>query len=632
MRQNSQGKRFEAIDIIDPEIEKLIGLSDYVLSETIGAGKYVLYDKIARRKVLLKTGDSARLENEAALLEKFRGAGVPRLYFCLSRDGKAVLMREYIEGETLRKAVSDNGCFSQYKAAKIGADICRVLNRLHSAQPPVIHRDIKTENVVLTPSGEVYIIDFDISREYNEISSRDTYVFGTPETSPPEQFGYSQTDKRSDIYAVGILLCEIYSGSIKPDNAKLKGKLGKIIRRCTGFSPDSRYKSADELVSALDQIALRKSKTKKALAIAASAVLCFSLGSGVALIGQNITKNAISENNVLSADNVYDFSDPGMEKLVRIILNKPTGNITIGDLNEITSITIAGDNHFCSWNTTLTHGNEITVDGTLVGSYGDIVSLEDIKYMPNLSTLMLCNQRISDISPISSSNIVELSLHGNSISDLSALSDCLSLRKLSISANPVSDISPLTSLPALSELDLGATDITSIDDCLKMRSLTKLQLEDCRALEDFSALGNMNYLLYLSIRPCSDETFDMIAELTNLRSLFVWEAACLTSLEQLSKLTELTYLGVDACRLSSLEGVEKFDKLDSLAFRYNYVTDLSPLKKLPSLKYLAINDNPITDLEPINDMQSLISLSIEASQLDMTNVVREDIDITIEDS
>lgn len=169
-----------------PEIELLSEIKS-----TDRTSLYILYDRVCRRKLLMKSGDRGIIENEAAMLERFAGSGVPPVYGCSGLGDKGFIFRRYIEGRTLREHIDEDGCFTAERTAKIGAEVCRILSRLHSAEPPVIHRDIKTDNVVLTPEGEVYIIDFDITREYDEAVERDTHVLGTPITAPPEQFGYT---------------------------------------------------------------------------------------------------------------------------------------------------------------------------------------------------------------------------------------------------------------------------------------------------------------------------------------------------------------------------------------------------------------------------------------------------------
>ncbi len=238
-----------------------------LISEVKSEGKTkiaVLYDRVCRRKVFMKSGDADIIENEARMLAHFGGEGVPELYGCFGCDGRTYLLRRYIEGQNLYERTENDGKFSPAEAAEIGIKLCKAVSRLHSSTPPVVHRDIKPENVIITDNGEIFLVDLGIAREYDENSSRDTQVMGTLSAAPPEQFGYGQTDERSDVYSIGVLLREITAGS--------PGKrLGAVINKCTAFAPEQRYRNASEVCKALEK--LRKKPFPKAAAMAAAMVL-----------------------------------------------------------------------------------------------------------------------------------------------------------------------------------------------------------------------------------------------------------------------------------------------------------------------------------------------------------------------
>jgi serine/threonine protein kinase len=94
--------------------------------------------------------------------------------------------------------------------------------------------------------GQVVLIDFDIARVYNSASEADTQFFGTREYAPPEQYGFSQTDSRADIYSFGILLRYILTGNERENaNVRIYKPLARIIKKCTAFAPKERFTSAD---------------------------------------------------------------------------------------------------------------------------------------------------------------------------------------------------------------------------------------------------------------------------------------------------------------------------------------------------------------------------------------------------
>ena len=124
-------------------------------------------------------------------------------------------------------------------------ELCQALTILHSNE--IIHRDIKPENIIVTQEGDVKLIDFDISRIGNNNAKKDTVILGTTGFAAPEQYGIAQTDERSDIYSIGILINVMLTGD-HPSKKMCKGKWQKIVNKCTKINPDERYQSVKELM------------------------------------------------------------------------------------------------------------------------------------------------------------------------------------------------------------------------------------------------------------------------------------------------------------------------------------------------------------------------------------------------
>src|SRR5258706_414757 len=98
------------------------------------------------------------------------------------------------------------------KVFDIGIQLCTVLGYFHTPQPSIIFRDLKPANILLTPHGQIYLIDFGIARHFKPGQSRDTIAFGSPGYAPPEQYGKTQTTPRADIYALGATLHQLLTG------------------------------------------------------------------------------------------------------------------------------------------------------------------------------------------------------------------------------------------------------------------------------------------------------------------------------------------------------------------------------------------------------------------------------------
>lgn len=196
---------------------------------------------------------------EKNILSELRYAGLemfpmPLLFI---KEGESVFyLREYIEGETLFGLVKRKGCMPENTLCQTGIRLCRLLEILHRQNPPVIHRDIKPENIVYTPKHIFTLIDFETARKYSPEKQHDTYVMGSRPTAAPEQFGYAQTDQRTDIYGLGMTMNYLACGTYDRrdlKNTKISRGIRRIIFKATSFDPDERFQSAEHLRCVLMQ-------------------------------------------------------------------------------------------------------------------------------------------------------------------------------------------------------------------------------------------------------------------------------------------------------------------------------------------------------------------------------------------
>lgn len=185
----------------------------------------------------------------------------PEIYQLKANSQHLYLTEEYIQGSTLAALMSKHA-FTCPEAVSIGLQLCDAADILHRCTPPIIHRDLTPWNLMLTDSHILKIIDFDTARNYKPDAACDTHRLGTLEYAAPEQFGYSQTDERSDIYSIGVLLYELahgksFSRNNNPSTAPAfvstaaHRRLDDIITRCTMFAPSQRYQSVQSLHHAL---------------------------------------------------------------------------------------------------------------------------------------------------------------------------------------------------------------------------------------------------------------------------------------------------------------------------------------------------------------------------------------------
>lgn len=184
-------------------------------------------------------------------------AFVPRLYECYDTEDSRVVVMEYVHGATLREVVERKGpSFSL--ACEVYPAICRAVMGLHrSFDPPLIHRDLKPDNIIMR-NGDAVLVDLGIARQWQEGKLRDTMRFGTREFAPPEQYGFGQTDVRSDVYALGQLLFYCLTGRTATQRDRdasflvegVTERTAPIIKRAMAFSPAERYESVGALLRA----------------------------------------------------------------------------------------------------------------------------------------------------------------------------------------------------------------------------------------------------------------------------------------------------------------------------------------------------------------------------------------------
>lgn len=175
-----------------------------------------------------------------------RCENLPEVYESVMLEDGQIVLEEFIRGMTVAQALEATKY--KYKDAKsILLRLCNALAVLHDRK--IIHRDVKPENVLVGDEGRVVLIDLNISRKENR-QKRDTVVMGTVGYASPEQLGIAQSDARTDIYAVGVLLNVMLTGK-HPSESMATGHAGRVVRKCLNVDPNARYQSAKRLAEDL---------------------------------------------------------------------------------------------------------------------------------------------------------------------------------------------------------------------------------------------------------------------------------------------------------------------------------------------------------------------------------------------
>ena len=171
---------------------------------------------------------------------------LPEVFEVGSQGDKHAVLEEFIEGDNLGVLLQD-ALFSSKETRDVVIQVCRALWVLHSMA--AVHRDVKPENIIIRGKDAI-LIDFDAARLHKPEHESDTQILGTVGFAAPEQYGLSQSDARTDIYSLGVLMNVMLTGE-HPSKKLAEGRMGRIVQRCTQVNPAKRYKNVLYLMEAL---------------------------------------------------------------------------------------------------------------------------------------------------------------------------------------------------------------------------------------------------------------------------------------------------------------------------------------------------------------------------------------------
>lgn len=584
------------------------------LKETEEKQIYILKHKLTGKSFILKCTLNAGQEtadNEYQLLRSLESTGCPGLPRALGlyrSDKKSFLLEDYVPGVSLFDHIDAGRNFTVSEILSIGMQICKILVTMHGQNPPVIHRDISPKNILLSKDGSVTLIDLGIARKYAIDKSDDTVYIGTAVSAPPEQFGYGQTDTRSDIYSVGVLL---YYLAAKNYNLKslsetgLPHSLRKIVKKCTEFDPKKRYQKVDILYRHL------KSLCSKPKYIKASAIMLKKyrrLQAVCCLLVLLLTVSISAYFYQYKVNSYYTapvtFQSPLIETAVRQELSlSPEEPINREMLKLVTSLYICGDQIYAS-DTQYDFRAHSYINEQEITTRGPIISLADLSAMTHLSELSLPNQKISDLSPIKDLPLKKLNLGSNEITDISLLSGFTDLKELYIGDNPVSDLSVLADLMYLDYLNIDALTIPDLT------FLNSLDLDTFSFMitvvknRDYSPLESQTSLKALDTMDMDVAALPYVNQLKTLKILKLYSCK-FTSLHELNNLSGLNELHMHSSGLASLDGIGTFPELTYLGIENVKVTDITPITALKKLTGLGIIDTPVKDYSPLKELPVL---------------------------
>lgn len=585
------------------------------LKESEDSSTFLVKETATGILCVLKWGRNRQTEflrNEMEIMKKMADrklSGIPKTYRIFEENGEVYLVREYIEGMSLAQMVLQKGGISEAEICRISRKICQTAEQFQNPDEPMIHRDIKPENIVVTPGGEVVFIDFGTMRSYKKDGSRDTFVVGTRGTAAPEQYGYTQTDQRTDVYAIGQTMLYMVSESYEMNQlfeCAVSRRMKKIIEKACSFEPDKRYGDAAQLRRAVEkcQANNRKKVYKKAGAvfglIAAGYILAIFSPDGTVIENKRIeTAEQSAAEEQIQAEII--FREELIEEAVRKELGlSKTDKITASMLENVRKLRIVGKEILDDEDTFWGEGRHVDGKDSSFGSVrGNITDLSDLAQMVNLEELALCNQKIEDISGLKELPLKKLYLSKNMITDFSVLLNLIDLDTLCIMENPAENLSVIGECTGILRLNIQGMNLTDID-FLKNLSLDYLDMSNVEVENNiFEPLAEMKKLDTLCMCDVNEAAAETLSQMSTLKALFMWgDSTILENLKPLKGMTQLETLAFTT-QISSLEGIEQFPSLNFLSVSFSLVKDLSPVTGAKNLQVIDISNADIKNFEPL---------------------------------
>lgn len=585
------------------------------LKESEDSSTFLVKETATGILCVLKWGRNRQVEflrNEMEIMKKMADrklSGIPKAYRIFEENGKVYLVREYIEGMSLAQMVLQKGGISEAEIYRISRKICQTAEQFQNPDEPMIHRDIKPENIVVTPGDEVVFIDFGTMRSYKKDGSRDTFVVGTRGTAAPEQYGYTQTDQRTDVYAIGQTMLYMVSESYEMNQLSecaVSRRMKKIIEKACSFEPDKRYGDAAQLRRAVEkcQANNRKKVYKKAGAvfglIAAGYILAIFSQDGTVIENKRIeTAEQSAAEEQIQAE--ITFREELIEEAVRKELGlSKTDKITASMLEDVRKLRIVGKEILDDEDTFWGEGHHVDGKDSSFGSVrGNITDLSDLAQMVNLEELALCNQKIEDISGLKELPLKKLYLSKNMITDFSVLLNLIDLDTLCIMENPAENLSVIGECTGILRLNIQGMNLTDID-FLKNLSLDYLDMSNVEVENNiFEPLTEMKKLDTLCMCDVNEAAAETLSQMSTLKALFMWgDSTILENLKPLKGMTQLETLAFTT-QISSLEGIEQFPSLNFLSVSFSLVKDLSPVTGAKNLQVIDISNADIENFEPL---------------------------------
>lgn len=334
---------------------------DFVGEGGMGQVYRAVHTRIGRTvaiKVLTHTAESAivqRFLNEARIQASLRHPGVAALYDFIEDQGRSVIIMEYVDGQTVQDITRREGTWNAERALPVLRSCAATLAYVHSQG--IVHRDLKSANLKITPGGETKLLDFGIATA--QMASRLTvqgFVIGTFQSLSPEQARGEPATPASDVWAFGVLAYEMLTGSLPFEGANqlelfskimkasftppavlkpgIPAGLERVIERCLRRNPIDRYASMEALIADLDEAASRAAVGPRLQPVLVRRAL---IGTGAAVVLSSLAVAVLLRHTGSSSPaDAYPGVTPSSAAVSRSSSEAPWNPAQTGDLKHVT--------------------------------------------------------------------------------------------------------------------------------------------------------------------------------------------------------------------------------------------------------------------------------------------------------
>lgn len=319
----------------------------------------------AIKEVQKEVKNSVNFLAEPNILKKLKHPGIPRIIDIFYENDNLYMVEDYIEGENLKEYVKRKGSLNAEEICKIALEIGKIVKYLHSFDPPIIHRDLKPSNIMITPEGEVVLIDFGISRVYKPGQESDTVYIGSKGYAAPEQFyGTGQSSVQTDIYALGAVIYFMITGKA-PSTAleplydenyveNVNTDIREIIKKAMKIEVEERYKSIEEMSKEIHRVSqiegtilktrlflnkdntsksIKKKPLRKSLVIFLLIIVLIIIGT-YSLVYSYQGTSANTKENVDNVNNINESLDKSLETVDSEESSVPTTENNTSEEND----------------------------------------------------------------------------------------------------------------------------------------------------------------------------------------------------------------------------------------------------------------------------------------------------------